>query len=85
MGQRFKPVFPADLLTKRPDLLTAELDDPPGNNADQIVIRLPAGDHLIVGLAVIEKHLLEDPRVLKVAQRPVNGSAAHAMAGMHSM
>ena len=48
MTQRLKSMLLANLVSQRPQLLAAELDDLPRIHANQIVVRLSPGDHLVV-------------------------------------
>ena len=80
MRQRLERVLPANLVAQAPQLLAAELDHLSGADADEVVVGLPAGDHFVVGLLVVEEDLLENSRVLEVRQSSIDGGAADAVA-----
>src|SRR5688500_832323 len=80
VGEGVEAVLAADLVAELAELLAAELDDLSGRDADEVVVGLPPGDHFVVALLVVEKHLLEDAGVLEVVEGPVNGGAADAVA-----
>ena len=69
-------MLPAYLVPNHPQSLAAEFDYASACDTDQVVVRLPPDNHLVVRPLVIQKDLLADSRILQVRQRPVHRGPA---------
>ena len=78
--ERRKAVLPADLVAQLLELFAVEFDHFARRHTNQVIVNLPASDYLVVGLLVVEEHLLEDPGILKMGQSTIDSGAGDAVA-----
>ncbi len=56
----------ADHVAQFSQLFAAEFDDLAGGHADEVIVGLASHDHVVVGLLVVEKNLLENAGILQM-------------------
>lgn len=75
-------MFSAYLIAEELEPLAAELNHSTGDYANQIIVCPTSGHNFKIRLFIIEEHLFQYSRILKMDKRPVNGCAARLMAGL---